>query len=406
VIGYIGGHLTQRYDCDGELQYLYVAPRHRRKGIASELLSLLAGWFAEQEASRICVDVVPDNAPARRCCARHGAVGLSEYWMVWPDVAAVCTERELRRHHGAKPTGETPATGVTIDLSLVGQLVREQFPQWADLPIKPVETDGWDNRTYRLGEDMSVRLPSAERYAGQVEKEHRWLPRLAPLLPLPIPIPLAMGVPASGYPWHWSVYRWLEGEHATTERIDDLSQCAAALARFLAALQQADPAGGPPPGQHNFFRGGPLSIYDTETRDAIALLSGEFDNDAVIEVWETALAATWNSAPVWLHGDVSATNLLVRRGRLSAVIDFGCSGVGDPACDLTIAWTLFSGESREVFRAALPVDDATWARGRGWALWKGLITLAGHLDTDPLRADRARSAVDEVLADHRQAAEA
>jgi len=301
------------------------------------------------------------------------------------------------------PSSDKPAARVDINVPLVAQLVTVQFPQWAHLPIKPVEFGGWDNRTFRLGEDMTVRLPSAEAYTGQVEKEHRWLPRLAPLLPLPIPIPLAMGVPADGYPWHWSVYRWLEGENATIEPIADLQQAATTLAQFLAALQRIDPAGGPPPGQHNFFRGGPLAVYDTETRDAIAALHGKIDTDAVTAAWKAALAATWHGPPVWLHGDVSAQNLLVKRGRLSAVIDFGCSSVGDPACDLTIAWTLFSGESREAFRAALPVDGATWARGRGWALWKGLITLAEHMNTNPLEAGKARRAIDELLANHKHA---
>ena len=291
-----------------------------------------------------------------------------------------------------------------INVSLAGQLVAAQFPQWADLPIEPVDLSGNDNKTYRLGEDMSVRLPSAEAYAPQVEKEHRWLPRLAPLLPLPIPVPLAMGVPDDGYPWHWSIYRWLEGENATIERIADLHQFATTLARFLAALWQIDPGGGPPPGQHNFYRGGPLAVYDSETRHAIATLDGKIDTDAATAVWEAALKATWHGPSVWFHGDVNATNLLVTRGRLGAVIDFGCSGVGDPACDLTIAWTLFSGESREAFCAALPVDGATWARGRGWALWKGLITLAEQIYTNPLEAEKARRIIDEVLADQGSAA--
>jgi aminoglycoside phosphotransferase (APT) family kinase protein len=296
-----------------------------------------------------------------------------------------------------------PVKSVDIDPSLVRRLIRSQFPQWARLPIEPVERDGWDHRTFRLGDDMSVRLPSAARYAAQVEKEHRWLPRLAPRLPLPIPVPLEMGEPAEGYPWRWSVYRWLDGENATLARIDDARRFAATLARFLAALQRIDPAGGPPPGQHNFFRGGPLAIYDRETRDAIHTLQGRIDARAVSEVWEAALAAGWRGAPVWVHGDVSAGNLLVRGGRLSAVIDFGCCGVGDPACDLAIAWTLFSGESREAFRSALPLDRATWARGRGWALWKGLITLAARADPDRLEDAEARRAVAEVLADHQGA---
>jgi aminoglycoside phosphotransferase (APT) family kinase protein len=306
-----------------------------------------------------------------------------------------------------------PDTRVEINASLVGRLVCTQFPQWADLAIRPVEFDGWDNRTFRLGEDMAVRLPSAERYVAQVEKEQRWLPRLAPHLPLPIPVPLAMGVPADGYPWQWSVYRWLEGEIAALARIDDLDLFAITLARFLAALQQIDPAGGPKPGWHNFFRGGPLTTYDAQTRDAISTLHGRIDADAVTEVWEAALDASWHGTPVWLHGDVSAGNLLVRGGRLGAVIDFGCSGVGDPACDLTIAWTFFSGQSRETFRIALPLDGATWARARGWALWKGLITVAKHIGTnfstksrsttDSDEAEKARRVIDEVLAEHEQA---
>ncbi len=299
--------------------------------------------------------------------------------------------------------GNMPATQVDITVSLVRQLVAAQFPQWADLPITPVACGGWDNRTFHLGEDMSVRLPSAAGYAAQVAKEHRWLPRLAPLLPLPIPVPLAMGVPANGYPWPWSIYQWIEGEHATVERIADLQQFAITLAHFLGALQRIDPTGGPPPGPHNFYRGGPLTVYDAETRHAIAALDGAIDTDAVTAMWEAALAATWHGAPVWVHGDVAAGNLLVNNGQLSAVIDFGCAGVGDPACDVTIAWTFLSGDSRAAFRAALPVDEATWARGRGWALWKGLITLAEYRHTNPLRAKEARRVIDDVLADHTHA---
>ena len=293
---------------------------------------------------------------------------------------------------------------VNIDATLVSRLIAAQFPQWADLSVEPVETSGWDNRTFRLGETMSVRLPSAEGYAAQVEKEQRWLPRLLPLLPLPIPRPLALGRPAEGYPWPWSVYRWLEGENATLKRIDDPSAFATALARFLVALQKIDSAGGPPPGPHNFSRGGPLSVYDAETRNALTALEGEIDVAAATKVWDAALNTTWHGSPVWVHGDVAAGNLLVKEGRLSAVIDFGCLGVGDPACDLVIAWTLLSGKSREAFRGALSVDRATWARGRGWALWKSLITLAEYVDANPLEAGKARRVIAEVLADCQRAA--
>ncbi|TIQ43617.1 MAG: aminoglycoside phosphotransferase family protein [Mesorhizobium sp.] len=286
-----------------------------------------------------------------------------------------------------------------IDTDLVRRLVDAQFPKWRHLPVSPVASGGWDNRTFHLGDEMTVRLPSAAPYSLQVEKEHRWLPQLAPHLPLPIPMPLAMGEPTADYPWHLSVYRWIEGETAKTGQITDLRAFALSLADFLVALKRIDPAGGPAPGQHNFHRGGPLRVYDGEARLAIAALEGEIDTQAATIVWEAALAATWQGSPVWFHGDVAWGNLLVDEGRLSAIIDFGTSGVGDPSCDLAIAWTFFEGESRKVFRDRIAVDDATWARGRGWTLWKALITLAGH-DANQAEAEKSRRVIDEVLADH------
>ena len=275
-----------------------------------------------------------------------------------------------------------------IVASLVSRLVAAQFPQWAGLPVTRLEQFGWDNITFRLGSDLSVRLPSGDSYAPQVDKEHRWLPVLAPHLPLAIPQPLAKGEPGLGYPWHWSVCKWIEGEPATHEGIADLNDFAIQLADFLSALYKVDPAGGPPAGEHSFFRAGPLASYDGETRDAISAFGDEIDDDAAINLWQTALSEKWSAPPVWVHGDVASGNLLVREGRLSAVIDFGCSAVGDPACDLTIAWTFLSGESRNAFRTRIALDDETWARARGWALWKALIT-------------KTRSVIDAVLAEHR-----
>ncbi|MGF1627307.1 MAG: aminoglycoside phosphotransferase family protein [Alphaproteobacteria bacterium] len=288
-----------------------------------------------------------------------------------------------------------------IDAALVRRLVAAQFPHWAGLPVRPVAQGGWDNRTFHLGDRMTVRLPSAAGYVPQVEKEHRWLPRLALLLPLPIPVPLAQGAPGEGYPWPWSVYRWLEGEAAAPGRIADMAGFATELAGFLVALQRIETAGGPPPGPHNFFRGGPLEVYDGETRRAIAALGSRIDAAAATAVWETALAAAWRGAPVWVHGDVAAGNLLVADGRLGAVIDFGSSGVGDPACDLAVAWTLLDEEGRAAFRRALPLDEGTWARGRGWTLWKALITLAERLAADR-QAVESRRVLEVVLADHRE----
>lgn len=290
-----------------------------------------------------------------------------------------------------------------IDASLVKRLLEDQFPQWSELPVTPVEVDGWDNRTYRLGEEMTVRLPTAAGYAPAVDKEHRWLPVLAPSLPVAVPVPLAKGVPGAGYPFDWSIRRWLDGQTATLDRVDDPCGFAESLAEFLLALRRVDAAGGPRAGAHSFYRGAPPAHYDEQTRRALAALDGQLDTGLASAVWDAALEATWSGPPVWFHGDFAAGNLLVREGKLAAVIDFGTSGVGDPACDLVIAWTMLSGDSREAFRQVAGQDRAMWARARGWALWKALIVLAEKIGTDEEQAAVQRRVIDEVLADHKSA---
>lgn len=255
-----------------------------------------------------------------------------------------------------------------------------------------------------------MRFPSADRYVAQVDKEHRWLPILARHLPLAIPEPVAMGQPGSGFPRPWSIYRWIDGDPASVGRIADVTAFASDLAVFLAALYAIDASDGPAPGKHNFFRGGPLDTFDAQSRKSIQLLADEIDCDGATEVWEAALASTWDRSPVWMHGDVAASNLLVADGSLRAVIDFGCAAVGDPACDLVMAWTFFTDEGRERFRSGLRLDDATWARGRGWALWKALITLAEEKRAGA-NADNAargwgwrggpREVIERVVTDHR-----
>lgn len=275
-----------------------------------------------------------------------------------------------------------------ITPELAAGLVADQFPRWAGLPVEPVSLSGWDNVTFRLGGTMSVRLPSGPAYVPQVSKEHRWLPSLAPQLPLPVPEPLAQGVPGRGYPWPWSVYRWLDGEPAETAGVADLEKLAADLAGFLAALYRIDPRGGPPAGFGTCYFGVPLGHWDAQVRAAISDLGSAIDGRLAAQVWRTALGSAAQGQDSWFHGDVSPGNLLVAGGRLSAVIDFDVAGVGDPACDTAIAWTFFSGPSRAAYQALLPADDATWARGRGWALWKALITAADR--TRP-RQQRNRS---------------
>jgi aminoglycoside phosphotransferase (APT) family kinase protein len=289
--------------------------------------------------------------------------------------------------------GKMHVDEVETSVSLVVRLLTEQFPHWANLPVEPVPSAGTDNALYRLGDDMAVRLPRIRSAVGDVEREHQWLPRLAPFLPLAVPLPLAKGQPGEGYPWHWSIYRWLEGVSASIERFADLRQAATDLAQFVAALQRIDPTGGPSAG-----RGVPLAQRDVPTREAIEALRGMIDVDAATAAWEAALMTpVWPGPPVWVHGDMLPGNLLVKQGRLSAVIDFGGLGVGDPACDLMIAWGLFSGESRDVFRAVLSVDDATWARGRGWALSQALIFIPYYLNTNPVGVGIARRTIDEIL---------
>ncbi|MEV4053648.1 aminoglycoside phosphotransferase family protein [Amycolatopsis sp. NPDC049688] len=274
---------------------------------------------------------------------------------------------------------------LTVDAGQVRRLVAAQFPQWAGLPVRPVARGGWDNFTFHLGDALVARLPSAAEYALAVGKEHRWLPELAPRLPLPIPAPLAAGRPGAGYPFEWSVYPWLPGEPATADGIADAVGFALDLAGFLAALQGIDAADGPQPGLHNWFRGGGLDTYAGSVERALTVLDGQIDTALARDIWKTALDASWDGVDRWFHGDMAAGNLLLGNGRLAAVIDFGTCGVGDPSCDTAIAWTLLTAEGRKAFRERLSLDEATWARGRGWALWKTLITCAQSADAEPRR---------------------
>ncbi|MCX7121713.1 MAG: aminoglycoside phosphotransferase family protein [Gammaproteobacteria bacterium] len=289
-----------------------------------------------------------------------------------------------------------------IDESLVRKLIASQFPLWKDLMIQSVKSSGWDNRTFHLGDKMLVRMPSNFDYAHQVEKEHQWLPKLVPFLPLPIPSPVALGKPTADYPMPWSVYRWIEGETASTSRIDNVDDFAKSLAEFLVALQRIDTTGGPLPGLHSFYRGGLLSTYDEQTRKAIEVLKDKIDRKAAVSIWETALTTQWNKSPVWVHGDISLGNLLVKNGKLCAVIDFGQLVIGDPACDLAIAWTFFKETAREIFQKTLSLDVDTWARGRGWVLWKALIVAAGFTNPTNSESKQCWNIIDEIISDDRR----
>jgi len=283
---------------------------------------------------------------------------------------------------------------VDSDAALVRRLLGAQFPQWADLSIERIPSSGTDNAIYRLGTEMVVRLPLIHCAVGHVEKEHTWLPKLAPLVPLAVPQPLAMGEPAEGYPWNWSVYRWIEGETAHPSRIADLRQTAIDLAGFVAAVHGLEFPDAP-----RSQRGVQLATKDAEIRGAIAAVRHEFDAGALTAAWDEAISAPqWEGAPVLVHGDLSDGNLIMRAGRLHAVIDFSCFGFGEPANDLDIAWDLFSGESRDAYRAALGADDATWVRGRGWAL-TAVFGIPYYEQTNPGIVIRLRRRINAILDD-------
>jgi aminoglycoside phosphotransferase (APT) family kinase protein len=282
-----------------------------------------------------------------------------------------------------------------IPLELVSRLVAEQFPAWAGLEIEPTLPWGADNALFRLGEDKLARLPRIEAAAGQVAKDARWLPVLAPQLPLAIPEVLATGAPAAGYPWTWGVYRRLAGATAPPAEIGKAVGAAADLAAFLAALQRIDTTGGPP----GSGRGVPLGPRDSAVQQAIHRLGGDVDAALVRRIWASAAAAGGPVHATWIHGDLMPGNLLLVDRRLSAVIDFSCLCVGDAASDLMVAWWFLGAEERAALRSALAVDDAAWLRGCGWALSCALIAIPYYSETNPVFAAYARRTLDEIVGD-------
>ena len=281
-----------------------------------------------------------------------------------------------------------------VSTSLVRRLVADQFPQWANLKVRPVEEGGHDNSTFRLGDELSLRMPGRKLDADHLAIEHEWLPRLAPHLPLPIPVPVGMGTPGLRYEFPWLVNKWIPGDSSSPDLIADLNEFAKDLAGFLNALMSIDATDATEPGRITYFRGCDPILYDGDVRRCLGNLEDMIDVGAATAVWAAALDAKFDGAPVWFHGDVAAGNLLVDdTGRLCGVIDFGQMAAGDPACDVTVAWTLFTGSSREVFRSELAVDDATWVRGRGWGIWKALLkmeqraTLPGGADPERIARD-------------------
>ena len=271
-------------------------------------------------------------------------------------------------------------------------LLRAQMPGLADLPIDFVPSSGTDNTLYRLGDELVVRLPLIEWAVPQIALEHEWLPRLRPHLPFAIPEPLEMGQPGEGYPWPWSLYRWIDGDHPDPEA--DNRQLAHDLAAFVTAMHAIPVDGVPRSG-----RGTPLRVIDHNIRESIDRVREGFDAEVLVEIWEDALAAPkWHGDWVPLHADLSTHNLLLRDGRLHAVIDYSLFGLGDPAVDVAIGWELFQGASRSAFRETLAYDDDTWRRSRGWAV-RSVNGITYYEHTNPGIAARCARSLDAVIAD-------
>ncbi|HMI90924.1 MAG TPA: aminoglycoside phosphotransferase family protein [Polyangiales bacterium] len=291
---------------------------------------------------------------------------------------------------------QRPAEEVQTDAALARRLLVAEFPQWAALPLTRVIADSTDNDMYRLGDDMAVRLPRRASAVLPVDKEHEWLPRLAPLLPARVPLPLGKGEASEGYPHAWSVVRWIEGE-PPAQQVNDPA-FARDLAAFVKALHALDASVGPEPGAHNFWRGVPLSARDANMRKRCDWLADLPDIAAITAAWDSALTLpAWDRAPVWIHGDLQRGNLLIRDGRLAGVLDWSALGVGDPAGDLSVAWSLFGAAARTAYRAALNVDDDTWARGRAWALIEGVLALSYYRGKNDAIAEAGRRVIDVVL---------
>ncbi|MBM4210979.1 MAG: aminoglycoside phosphotransferase family protein [Gammaproteobacteria bacterium] len=284
-------------------------------------------------------------------------------------------------------------------LDLARKLIAEQFPEYARLPIVDVEKQGHDNRTYRLGEQMLIRIPTAADYALKVPKEQELLPKLAKPLSVNIPAPIKMGKPSTDYPYPFSIYKWLSGKSINLLTLTDQEkeQLASDLAKFLKELQAIIDIEGPEPGQHNWWRGDHVSVYDKGAREQIAELTEIIDAGQALSLWDKASATRWNKQPIWIHGDFAIGNILMDSGKLSAVIDFGGAAVGDPACDLVIAWTYLSGKAREIFISKMDMDEDTWLRARAWALWKATFELCQIEDKNSPEASLQKRIIDEVM---------
>lgn len=286
-----------------------------------------------------------------------------------------------------------------ITPELACKLIAEQFPEYAHLPVISVDKQGHDNRTYRIGTMLLIRMPTAESYALKVPIEQELLSKLAPYLSVSIPVLINIGVPSQNYPYPFSIYKWLNGQSLNLLKIDYkvVKRLAFDLATFLKELQSIVDVQGPGPGLHNWWRGDHVSVYEKGVKEQMALLSGIIDNQKAMNLWQRACNTRWNKPPVWVHGDFAIGNMLIQGGKLSAIIDFGGVAVGDPACDLVIAWTYLSRKARDIFIHEMDLDEDTWLRARAWALWKSTYELCQIEDKNSPEGLRHKRIIEDVI---------
>lgn len=286
-------------------------------------------------------------------------------------------------------------TEAKLSLEVVKQLLNEQFPEWSHQTIHPLSHQGTDNVMLKLGENKILRFPRTQRSEESLKKEFLWLPKLDSSLPIQIPHILGVGRPNEQYPYQWAIVNFLEGRSPSDSNPLNLTLAAKDLGNFIKELQKVDTINAP-----LCSRKPPSMSCDKETRESMLALSDVFDIKVIDKLWDLALeVSSWKMDPVWLHGDIHAGNLLVQGRKLTGVIDFGMSGVGDPACDLIVAWMLFDQDAREIFHSAVNPDEAMWDRARGCALHFGIMAYSYYKNRDPFLAGVAKRTLNEILMD-------
>lgn len=365
LVGIVGFHINQH---QATIRHLAVLEMYRKQGVGKQLVQNIVKEFS---VGLLYAETDDDGLSFYQRCHFHSHELNSPY--------------DSKRY--ACYFYNQGEFTMPIDDVLAKNLIQEQFPDWQSLPIQPVKNSGWDNRTFHLGSNMVIRIPCDAEHAPPIIKEYEWLPKLARQISIPITTPIALGQPSAECPWHWSINRWIEGETASLHNIRDLNHFAKHLGEFLTEFQSLDSTHGPIAGPHNFYRGGPLKAYDHEMQIALPKIDDVQEQKIAKALWQDALSSVWEHQPVWVHGDLAVGNLLVDNGQLKAVIDFGQLAIGDPACDLAIAWNFFTGESRETFKKSIALDQNTWIRALGWTFLKALCWPVKGMDVQRIIHD-------------------